>query len=237
MESILLFIHGAGGNHRVWGFQRKIFNKALFLDLPGHDGEGYGRSSIDEYVEYVKNFCKERGLTENLVMIGHSMGGAIVQLFALKYPKYLKGIVLVSTGARLKVAPIIFEVLKKNYEEAVEFMIDLLFSNNASEEVKQKAWMELKKIKPEVVYTDFEACDKFDLMNEVEKITIPTLIICGSEDVLTPIKYSKYLKKSIASSRLEVISGAGHMVMLEKPKEFNEKLRNFLEEIESIKYC
>lgn len=231
MELTLLFIHGAGGNHTVWGFQRKLFKKALFLDLPGHDGKGLGRGSIDEYAEYVKNFCIEKNL-KNIVMIGHSMGGAIVQLFALKYPERLRGIVLVSTGAKLKVAPVIFEVLKKNYEEAVEFMIDLLFlKNNVSEEIKQKARAELKKIKPEVVYRDFEACDKFDLMNEIEKIKVPTLIICGSEDVLTPLEYSEYIKRSIPNAKLEVISGAGHMVMLEKPSAFNKKLRDFLEEI------
>jgi pimeloyl-ACP methyl ester carboxylesterase len=55
--------------------------------------------------------------------------------------------------------------------------------------------------------------------------------VCGSEDVLTPVKYSKYLKRLIPNSKLEVIKGAGHMVMLEKPFEFNGKLRNFLEEI------
>jgi pimeloyl-ACP methyl ester carboxylesterase len=233
MESTLLFIHGAGGNHRVWGFQRKFFKKALFLDLPGHYGKGLGRSSIDEYVEDVKNFCIEKGLNENVVMIGHSMGGAIVQLFALKYPECLKGIVLVSTGAKLKVAPVIFEILKKNYQEAIEYLIDLLFSYNAGEEIKQKALLELRKIRPEVVYGDFQACDKFDLMEEIHKICIPTLIIGGSEDVLTPIKYLNYLEKSIAISRLEVINGAGHMVMLERPDEFNEKVRNFLSELKA----
>jgi pimeloyl-ACP methyl ester carboxylesterase len=230
MKSKLLFIHGAGGNRAVWGFQRKFFKKALFLDLPGHNVKGSGMSSVEEYVEFVKNFCAERSL-KDIVLVGHSMGGAIVQSFALKYPEYLRGIVLVSTGAKLRVAPVIFEIIKKDYEEAVEFMIDLLFFNYVKDEIKQRTLIELKKIKPEVVYRDFEACDKFDLTNEIEKIKIPTLIVCGSEDVLTPVKYSKYLKRLIPNSKLEVIKGAGHMVMLEKPFEFNGKLRNFLEEI------
>jgi len=91
MKSILLFIHGAGGSHKVWEYQIKFFRSAIAIDLPGH-GVGEGKRTIDDYVDEIKKFCDERGL-KNIVMIGHSMGGAIVQKFALDYPEYLKAVV------------------------------------------------------------------------------------------------------------------------------------------------
>lgn len=230
MKPRLLFIHGAGCNHTVWGFQRKAFREAIFVDLPGHGTIGDGKRTIHEYVEVVKSFCDKMGL-KDVIVIGHSMGGAIAQMFVLRYPEYVKAIVLVSTGARLKVAPVIFETIKNNYEEAVQFIVNLSFSDDVKNGIKQKAMREMKKIKPEVVYGDFEACNKFDAIGQIQKINVPTLIICGSEDLLTPIKYSNYLNNHITNSKFEVIDKAGHMVMLEKPGEFNEILKKFLREL------
>ncbi|RLI02926.1 hypothetical protein DRO30_01835 [Candidatus Bathyarchaeota archaeon] len=222
----IVFIHGAGGNQKVWVNQVEYFKNSLAINLPGHDG-GEGKRSIDEYVEYVKHFLDERGLKE-VVLVGHSMGGAIAQMFALKYPDYLKAVVLVCTGAKLRVLPKIFELIMQNYSKAVELIVDMALSKNTSQTVKKQVIEELLKAKPEVVYGDFEACDKFDIMDQVANIKVRTLIICGSEDILTPVKYSKYLNEKIANSILKIIDGSGHMVMLEKPKEFNSILEEFL---------
>jgi pimeloyl-ACP methyl ester carboxylesterase len=229
MKPTLLFIHGAAGNHRVWEYQLKFFDDATAIDLAGHDG-GVGKSTIDEYVEEVKRFCDEKSLG-NIVMIGHSMGGAIAQKFALDHPEYLKAIVLVCTGAKLKVKTIIFDAIKKDYAQAVELATEFAFSCKTPSEIKKRAAKEMMKISSEVTYGDFEACDKFNIMNRLKEIEPPTLIICGSEDQLIPVKYSEYLRDNIPNSRLEVIAGAGHMVMLERPKEFNEILQKFIREL------
>jgi pimeloyl-ACP methyl ester carboxylesterase len=226
MSTKLLFIHGAGGNHRIWENQTRYFSNAIAIDLPGHDS-GDGRRTVDEYVEYVKKFCDEKGL-KNIVMIGHSMGGAITLKFALTYPEYLKAIVLVDTGAKLKVAPIIFEEIKRNYDNVMELMKKYAFSEKTPIEIKNKTVEIMKRVKPEVFYGDFEACDKFDVMESLNKINLPTLIICGKDDLLTPVKYSEYLRANIPNSTLKVLDDAGHMVMLEKPEEFNKILEDFV---------
>ncbi len=64
-------------------------------------------------------------------------------------------------------------------------------------------------------------------MNDVEKIDCRTMIICGADDQLTPPKYSQYLHQKIRNSRLHIIAGAGHSVMLEKHREFNLLLEAF----------
>ncbi|MGQ9641320.1 MAG: alpha/beta fold hydrolase [Candidatus Bathycorpusculaceae bacterium] len=231
MDLTLLFIHGAGGNHTIWEHQTRHFNNAIAIDLPGHC-LGEGRRTIEEYVEEVKRFCEEREL-KNIVMIGHSMGGAIAQKFALNYTEHLRALVLVGTGARLRVAPVIFRTIKKDYGQMMELMKKFAFSDKTAMEVKNKVAEEMRKIKPEVLYGDFEACDKFDVMEKLDGIKMPTLIICGRDDQLTPVKYSEYLKVNIPDSRLEVLADAGHMVMLEKPKEFNEILEKFIKELDN----
>jgi pimeloyl-ACP methyl ester carboxylesterase len=65
-------------------------------------------------------------------------------------------------------------------------------------------------------------------MNEVEKIGLPTLILCGDDDQLTPVKYSQFLHSRIKGSKLEILPNAGHMVMIESPHASNEKIREFI---------
>jgi pimeloyl-ACP methyl ester carboxylesterase len=89
----------------------------------------------------------------------------------------------------------------------------------------------LLKVKPEVAYGDFIACDRFDRMNDVQKITCKTLIVVGADDRMTPVKYSQYLHEKIVNSSLVVIPDAGHNVMLEKHREFNAAVEAFLDSL------
>ena len=89
----------------------------------------------------------------------------------------------------------------------------------------------MMRCRPEVLYGDFLACDRFDLMKEVEKIDRPTLILCGEDDELTPIKYSQYLLLRIKGSSLETFRDAGHMVMMEATGPFNDKIGEFISRI------
>lgn len=92
----------------------------------------------------------------------------------------------------------------------------------------ERSFAGLMQCRPEVLYGDYLACDRFDMMNEVEKINHPTLILCGQEDGMTPVKYSQFLLQHIKGSRLEVLPGAGHMVMMEAAETFNEKIGEFI---------
>lgn len=230
MKPVLLFVHGAGACGKTWHFQTRFFKDSIAADLPGHS-DGTGKGTIEEYVEEMKRFCDGEGL-RNIVMVGHSMGGAIAQSFALEHPEYLKAIVLACTGARLRVIPEILEATKTDYARAVELIVELAFSSKSTGQMKMIVKEEMMKIRPEVTHGDFEACDRFDVTNRLRQIRLPTLVICGQDDQLTPVKYSEYLKDNIANSKLEIIADAGHMVMLEKPNEFNEKLEKFVKELD-----
>ncbi|MBM4305982.1 MAG: alpha/beta hydrolase [Deltaproteobacteria bacterium] len=230
-REFVLFIHGAGGGQYTWSYQKGYFEKEfnlIIIELPGHgESGGEGEIEIGKYAEHVYGFIKALRLSK-VFFVGHSMGGAIVQTMALRYPEIIKGIVLVGTGAKLRVFPLILNEIKENFEEAVKKINEFAYSRKASPDLIKKGMDGMRLCRPEVIHGDFSACDRFNVMNEVEKINLPTLIICGDEDELTPLKYSQFLQNKIKGSRLEVISGAGHMVMMEAPSLFNAKIKEFL---------
>lgn len=82
-----------------------------------------------------------------------------------------------------------------------------------------------------VAYNDFLACDRFEREEELARINLPCLILCGSEDKLTPPKLSKALNDAIKGSIMKILPGAGHMVMIERHRELNEAVREFILEI------
>ena len=80
-----------------------------------------------------------------------------------------------------------------------------------------------------MLYRDLSACNVFDIMNRLHEITLPTLIICGADDRLTPIKYSQFLHQHIAGSVLRIIPGAGHYVMREQPEAVNQAIEEWMQ--------
>lgn len=232
-ESVL-FIHGAGGGQYTWSYQKGYFEKEfnpIIIELPGHGGlEGKGEEEIARYAEHVDVFLKTLGL-QKVFLVGHSMGGAIVQTLALSHPEMTKGIVLVGTGARLKVLPMILNGIRDDFGETVQKINQFAYSRKASPLFIEQGIANMLQCRPEVLYGDFVACDRFDLMSEIEKIVLPTLILCGEDDQLTPVKYSQSLQSRIKGSKMEVLPDAGHMVMMEAPELFNKKIGEFIREL------
>ncbi len=229
-----MFIHGAGGGQYTWSCQKGFFEKAfnpIVIELPGHgESGGKGETEIPTYVEEVYAFLHAVGVRKAF-LVGHSMGGAIVQALALAHPEILQGIVLVGTGARLKVLSLILEGINVNFEETIPKIVQYAYSRKAPQDLIKDGVAQMLKCRPEVLHGDFSACDRFDVMKEVEKIDLPTLILCGEDDALTPVLYSQFLHSRIKGSKLEVLPDAGHMVMMESSRTFNEKIGEFIKEI------
>lgn len=227
----VLFIHGAGGGEHTWTYQKGFFEKEfnpIIIELPGHgESGGEGEEEIGKYAEHVYSYIEALGL-KKVFLVGHSMGGAIVQTLALTHPEVIKGIILVGTGARLRVLPLILGGIKNNFEETVLKITRFAYSGKAPLDLIEKGVSFMLQCRAEVLFGDFLACDRFDVMKQIEKINLPTLIICGEDDQLTPVKYSQFFQSRIKASKLEVLSNAGHMVMIESPQAFNEKVRGFI---------
>jgi len=224
-EVTLVFLHGAGGSPSSWRLQTHHFRDSLAIGFPGHN-EGLGFKTIEECAAWLDEHLKRNAVSDP-VLVGHSMGGAIAIEYALRSTS-VKGLVLAGTGARLRVRQDLLVQIMENYEEASKFIARISVSPNCDPIIVERIAKEMLKVKAEVTYGDFLACDRFDRMNDVGTIDVRTLVICGAEDQMTPPKYSQYLYDKMRNSRLVVIPGAGHSVMLEKHREFNEALEVFL---------
>lgn len=226
----LVLVHGAGGTHLHWPYQvrRLAGYKVYALDLPGHGRSGgQGCEEIPCYRDVLLNWADAIGL-ERFVLAGHSMGGAIAQELALTFPTRLAGLVLVGTGARLRVHPQILQGLQAHPEDTVHLLASWAYGEKPDAQMLRTYVRRMLEIPPAVTYGDFAACDAWDRLADVERITTPTLIICGTADRLTPPRYARYLHERISGSRLALIPGAGHMVMLEEPEAVAGEIKRFL---------
>ena len=229
----ILFIHGSGWNTHMWhsqGDYLKSSMEVILLDLPGHgESSGDGYDSVEEYTNAVHEMFRKHDLGRCYIA-GHSLGGAIALSLSLAYPDIVKGIILIGTGARLRVLPQILEGIINDKGNTVKIIGELAFSKKTSSALKDQAFHETMKCKGEVVYKDFCACNRFDVMDTINSIDTPALIICGVDDVLTLPKYSLYLHEAIKDSRLTFIDDAGHMVMMEKPTEVSRAIEEFVKD-------
>lgn len=227
----ILFIHGSGWNTHMWYGQRDYLASSMeviLVDLPGHgESSGKGCKSVEEYRDTVYEMMKELDMGKPYI-VGHSLGGAIVQSLSITYPDSIKGAILIGTGAKLRVLPHILEGIMKDKETTINTIVELAFTKKASASLKNRAVNETMRCAAEVIFRDFHACNSFDVMASVSSLSIPALIVCGADDALTLPKYSLYLNKAIRGSRLVLVEDAGHMVMMEKPVEVSRAIEQFI---------
>lgn len=156
------------------------------------------------------------------------MGGGVAMLLAIEHPELFKALVLVATSAKLSVARETLEKVRDNYEEFYKISPTRAFAEESSESLKKEYREGLIDTGSEVCYGDLIACNEFDIMREVEKIHLPTLIISADKDIMTPAKYGEYIHQKIYGSEFHEIKGSGHFIMQEKADQFNSILKDFL---------
>ncbi|MHA2287298.1 MAG: alpha/beta fold hydrolase [Promethearchaeota archaeon] len=229
-KEALIFIHGSGGNSNTWKNQLdlEIGYDLVALDLPSHDkSDVFSDLSLNLYVDVVHQLVKSLDYT-SVILCGHSLGGAVVQQYYFTHPDDVLGLILCNTGGKLRVAPLILDSLKNDYNKFLENLPAGAFYRSTPKELIDLYVKETSKVGAEVTYADFSICDKFDVLEKLSTIDVPCLIIVGKQDQLTPVKYSEYFHNKIENSELLVINKAGHLVMVEKPVEFNQNIKDFI---------
>jgi len=224
----LIFIHGSGDSSLAWHYQIEAFPQAKAVDLPGHP-QGEPCPTIEQYTEWLNDYILSNEY-EPVILAGHSMGGAIAQMYAIKYPEKTTALILIGTGARLRVDPALLSMLRDGIANPEKWFNDVVkpFYKDIPAEAKEPILERIKENGAKVQLNDMLCCDKFDIMDEVEQIKVPTLIICGSKDIMTPPKYGSYLASKINGAKLVIVDEGGHWVFAEKPRAVNQAIGEFL---------
>ena len=233
----VVLLHGAGGTHLNWPpeVRRMEGGRIYALDFPGHgkSDEVGGQQSIASYATAVVRWLDALEIRQ-AVLVGHSMGGAVALTLALDYLERVTGLGLIATGARLRVHPdfITYAATPTLLSRAIQQIVALSFSPSAPPRLVELAAQRLAETRQSVFYNDLLACDQFDRMEDLSRVHCPTLVLCGLEDQMTPLRYSQYLADHIPQAQLSVVPEAGHMVMLEQPALVQAQLEAFLHRLQ-----
>jgi pimeloyl-ACP methyl ester carboxylesterase len=227
----LVMLHGSGACGDVWHYQKQRFPGSDAVDLPGHP-VGKLCTSIEEYSDWMHAYIRHNGYRD-VVLAGHSLGGGITLMHACKYPEDLRAIILVGSGARLRVLPAIIEAIRAKLDDPDGWMKKLVEPLYATVEdnVRKIILTKLVAVGPAAQLNDFMCCDKFDIMDRIGQVAMPALAIVGDRDNMTPPKYSQYLVKSMPNCSMTVIEGAGHLSFLEQPEQVNLAIEGFISEL------
>ncbi|MFB6070449.1 MAG: alpha/beta fold hydrolase [Halanaeroarchaeum sp.] len=233
-ERTLLFVHGSGGTHEIWKSQMSRLGgeyRVVALDLSGH-GESADVPTEDGTIarrRYVEDVLAVGDAVDADVLIGNSLGGAVVVDALLDHDPAVDAGVLVGSGAKLAVLEDLRDWLANDFDRAVEFLHgeDMLF-HDPDPRLDDLSRECMRSVGRRVTERDFLASHTFDRREDVGALDVPTLAFTGEYDRLTPPDYHEYLAEHIPDAEWTTVPDAAHLSMLEAPDRFDEVLTEFL---------
>src|SRR5262245_54025372 len=222
LPSVVL-IHGAGFDHFVWALHSRYFahhgHSVLVPDLPGHGrSAGPALRTIAEMADWVAALL-DAAPARNAQLIGHSMGSLIALETAARHPQKVSALGLIGTAAAMTVGPDLLKAAETNDQAAIDMVSiwGLGFGAELGGSLAPGLWMHggaqrvLQACAPGVLFSDLSACNSYaDALTAAAKVTVPTTLVLGERDMMTPAKAGKTLAAAIAGARTVVLRGAGH---------------------------
>ena len=243
---LVIFLHGIGGNKNNWDQNLPEISKYYFC--VACDNRGYGDSDdykgplkfndiLEDLKKVIFHFKKR-----NAHIVGLSMGGQIACLFYEKYPSLVKSLILCDTHFGLsnlnkieiknfinsRKVPLI---QGKEPKEIAKSVAQSLIGNKLNKFALNKLIESISMLHKESYLKTIDSSFSTTHEHIFKTINVPSLIIVGELDRLTPVKMAKKIKSLIKDSELSIIPNAGHLSNIEEPKKFNEILFNFLKNV------
>jgi 3-oxoadipate enol-lactonase len=239
----LVFLHGIGGAARGWRGQLEAFSDryhAIAWDMPGYGGSApLSIVSIATLADALQDFLQQVGAAKP-ILVGHSIGGMIVQQWLVKNPRVASAVVLAQTSPAFG---------KPDGDWQKSFIDARLGPLDRGETLVSLAPMLVKElvgddpdpaglalardcmasVPPATYRATMLALMGFDLREALNNMAVPTLVLSGSKDKNAPAPMMAKMASYIPSAEYVEIEGAGHLVNLERPKAFNAALDRFLE--------
>jgi len=233
-----VLIHGAGFDHSAWAMHSRWFAHhgfaVLVPDLPGHGrSKGPALKAIAEMADWISALLDAAGAAK-AHLIGHSMGSLIALETAARHPAKVSALGLIGAAATMTVGPDLLKAAEANDHDAIDMVSiwGLGFDAGIGGSLAPGMWMHgsaqrvLRNCAPGVLFADLAACNSYqDALVAGEKVTVPTTLILGEKDMMTPAKAGKALASTMPHARTVVLRGAGHMMMAERPDELLAALK------------
>jgi pimeloyl-ACP methyl ester carboxylesterase len=228
----VVFLAGAGMDHTVWFLQSRWFahrgRAVLALDFPGHGGsDGPLLTSIEDMADWTAGVLDHLGVAQ-AAFVGHSMGALVSLSLAARHPQKARALGIVGAALAMPVSKDLLAAAEANSHEAVD-MVNLWghgFHAGLGGSEWPGVWMTgssedlLERAAPGVLFNDLAACNAHQAVaDNAAKISCPMLIVQGSRDMMTPLKGARALAGAVRGAQIQVIEGAGHMVMIERATE------------------
>ena len=207
-----VFIHGAGRTPASWGPQLARFEGALAVALPGHP-DGQPLQGTVEMAQWVIAEVEE--IPGPLVMVGHSLGGAVALEVALLRPDLVAGLILVSTGARLPVPDDAIARIDDDFAAECTRMVEQSWLHHEPELIR-RGIASVVSMGPEALMCDYLSARDHDVRNLLSDITAPALVIAGEADPLVPPWISEELADGLPDAEMAVVPEAAHVPQLER---------------------
>jgi len=230
---VCVLLHGASGNAETWRPLLERWNDGrltwVALDLPGRGAsDGPPCRTVDDAARWIHDAVRA-GLPAQPWLIGHSLGGGVALSVSLDADRAaaFAGFMLVSSSARLKVAPAILEAVEAA-TDAEPFRLDLGFGSRTPSTVISAYANQARPTPAAASTADWHACDGFDVRARVGAARGPVHLIWGSEDQLTPPRHQVALLDALPGGRGVEIEGVGHMLPWEAPDEFRAQVDDAL---------
>jgi 3-oxoadipate enol-lactonase len=239
----LVFIHGFPFSKTTWQPQMEALSKGH--RVISYDIRGFGRSGSSKEIPSIDLYASDLlALMDALeikkaIVCGLSMGGYILMNAIGRYPERFTGIILSDTQCiadSIEVKEKRYKAIRQIESEGLQkFADDFVKSVFCDETLEKRKDLveETKKIilstSPQTITGTLHAlAQRRESCSLVKRISIPSLILCGKKDNVTPVTQSELLFNSITNSKMHTIENAGHLANLEQPEDFNEHVRNFV---------
>ncbi len=238
MNHPLVFLHGWGQSERIWFQQRQFFPNAIFINLPGHGGTA--DTPAEQWIQIIADQLPE----QPAVLVGWSLGGILAMEIACHRLKRLKALVLISSTPSFRMrdgweygcSKHIFSAFEQAAITQSTRVMSRFFaltlhgdglSRSTYNNLARQAVNRQTPVTMAGITTGLELLSTIDLRDQLHTLSLPTLIVHGTQDAIVPFAASRALAKALPNNQLQTFETCGHAPFLTQPEAFNTFLNNW----------
>lgn len=240
----ILILHGWGSSEKNWRFVREHLEakgyKVYIPDLPGF-GSNAALEKVwlaEDYAEWVKQWAERQNLLK-FYLAGHSFGGGVAAVFASKYPEKVERLIFIAAAISRQ------KTFRQRFFKVISKIGNFIFTLPALSFIRPQAQRILHRVSGSSDYRKvvlqqnpflaetFKNAINNDLAKYLSKISVPTLLVWGDKDQMTPLAQTKIIIKTLSRCKLIAFKGKGHPLNFEAPKELADAMIDFLNSKES----